>query len=1747
MQRTETTSEEQIKIKTILEYILFDQYQDTATFTRFEQCFQPLFNNITISMEKVFKDIVGEKRKYINYNRFAKAFLQYQNNQSPSPDSKTFFDTLLNKILKPEKTFVGKNIEQSLVFSTAKSCKKRECISLVEVLSDKDGKIHGLNLEYDGVFKSRMYPSTIGDDLLVSLEMNLGLVDEKPLTDDLVGKFQGIREENYRDAVTHIFGTYNEEKNLITFLGFKCISGKTVFVGFPEGDGFLFGNFGSKFHYVKLQMTEEGITKLEPGFKSNLRTNYYLGEVMGKLSNQDLNKDELIKDEKELEKLNNEVDIDKLITTPIVEDDHFFNQKLKDEISGNDYKEVVNQHPRNWILRIKNPNKTEIGRKPLNLMETLKIFNQEQELRAPTKLRSRKLRAGGRRPQSHPMKGGDGPGLLKGVSGPINNAPVNPMMGPDEPWLHKTKIFKHRPRFPGHGNKTIIESSRGVLRGKKKLSWNGKIEKKTNPKVFLNKQNFIGLKQKLGKLIHDEVSKQTEGNEEMKTVLLNQIIPDPGMNKGRLRGKRNIVLKPKKKINKLKMKNLKGEVSIFGEEKKQGKKLRAKPPKSAAKIHEKKDEKNVFYSDGLQILNDMSDKREEKKEENNEDNFFGFGGNINPKNIKNFNPFADYSNYEGRGFQKLRGFNTNNQRNNSYNNMYNNNFNNYNNYNNNFGPQRVIPASNNNMQPQTIPASIPAYGKQQQNQFSNYNNMNNNFNNYNNNYGNNYNNMYNNNFNNNMYNNNYNNMYNNNYNNWNNNNYNNYNNFNNYQQNPYGQYNQYNPQGYNPNQNITNNMNNNNMSNSAYQINNNNNMNMNPPPQIPPSQQSMPLPQIVKPKEEPKPEPIDPEKYKAAQEKWKKFREGVEKKSGLYILQTMGSIIRAMRLIDCDEAEKAKVPLAEQVKLYKLLEENEIIVDFLTQNTANNADNNETVESIDVGEEEEDEVLIPDEHPEHFTNLEELESKLEDIKKLLDKKLKDEDKKKVERLYNLYLQQKNILIENETKAAKKEVISQNQINVNKYIQEEQEKRKKAQEQEQKKMEQKQKEEESKTKIQKKTQSILNQKVSTKIYRNQKMPTGEQPWVDDIFPPEKKSLCPYDKKGWVLPPEVEDFDVEGMEDLKWCRVEEIYDSKDYTVFVDGSSIDDIVQGNLGDCYFLSVLGSLCAFPDFFNKLFHIKEQTKEHVYGIYIYINGKWELVLVDDYFPYQGSRFKQFVFGCSCEHEIWVSLLEKAWAKVNGCYAKISCGGDPNEVFDVLTEAFSEKHSISKNTKEEIWKLCEDGFNKGYVMTAGTSGDVSNLDIEGVGLSPAHAYTFVKTYTVNTSKGVERIVKLRNPWGNGEFNGRWSDSSKLWTPEIKKQCEYQEDRDDGVFYMSFDDFVKYYVTMGIVKLQHNYQTTMCKIPKAQNIKCQVLKLTVTEKNEKSYIQLYQKNPRIILKDGTYQNTVLAYMILLDKDFKYINSVCNNNMHLGIETDLNPGVYYVLCDVNYRYVNENGKNRGYKVTCYSKNPILIENVTDRIDSCKALEVGMYYYCKEKIKPTTHKSGMQVYISKNYSSDLPFLLVCFVNSTPNNYKVKLEAKPKGDKTFCFYNDSVATENDTQVIKELNSGSFKTISIMKYKIASMFSLSYEVMELNDERTYENDNPVFDEEGEQLDENGYLFQYVKELDNGDGYIIGIENTSDFKIKLKLILDGLIILDNEFKGQREASFTSMKKSKKVFNLKVDPKADGLTFEFVYA
>ena len=368
------TPEDDLKLKTICEFLFFDRLKNEATYPRFEQCFQPLFSDTNLSMFSLFTEIAGEKRKYITFPRLAKAY----QNRAQSKDLTIFFDKLFNQIMKRDIDFVGKNIEKCYNYSTSITCGKRQCITLLEVLSDKDGVIHGFNITYDDVFKCKMYPKKIEDDLLVTLEMTLGLIDENPFKNKKVGTFLGLKAKNYKDSITHIFGTINPENGIISFLGFKCVSGKMAYVGFPKGEGFLYGKFGERLHDIKVQMTLDGITKLEVVFEPNSRKNFFLSSF-GNLLN--LKDDEPIKDEKNLLTLNDAIKINQMVTTPIFDDGHFFNKKLKDKISGNDYKEIVNQAGRQWLHKMHMNRPPTMHPRLQTLDDCLKNYHEQNNIR----------------------------------------------------------------------------------------------------------------------------------------------------------------------------------------------------------------------------------------------------------------------------------------------------------------------------------------------------------------------------------------------------------------------------------------------------------------------------------------------------------------------------------------------------------------------------------------------------------------------------------------------------------------------------------------------------------------------------------------------------------------------------------------------------------------------------------------------------------------------------------------------------------------------------------------------------------------------------------------------------------------------------------------------------------------------------------------------------------------------------------------------------------------------------------------------------------------------------------------------------------------------------------------------------------------------------------------------------------------------------------------------------------------------
>ena len=60
-------------------------------------------------------------------------------------------------------------------------------------------------------------------------------------------------------------------------------------------------------------------------------------------------------------------------------------------------------------------------------------------------------------------------------------------------------------------------------------------------------------------------------------------------------------------------------------------------------------------------------------------------------------------------------------------------------------------------------------------------------------------------------------------------------------------------------------------------------------------------------------------------------------------------------------------------------------------------------------------------------------------------------------------------------------------------------------------------------------------------------------------------------------------------------------------------------------------------------------------------------------------------------------------------------------------------------------------------------------------------------------------MNVRNPWGTFEWQGDWSDNSKLWTQQMVQAIK-PVFGDDGTFWMSFQDFVSNFRALNVCKV-----------------------------------------------------------------------------------------------------------------------------------------------------------------------------------------------------------------------------------------------------------------------------------------------------------------------------------------------------------
>ena len=322
------------KIKTVAEFLFMDQYQDTCSYPRFEECFGALIINEEIDLPTVYKSICGRRRKYITFRRLIISYNQWKRNpERNTQDFQKFMKFLYKDLLKSTDEEVGFRPEKCIYYTT-RNCQNRKAISKFSVITDEEKEIiKGFQIYYDDFFKNDLFFNKENEKYYVGLEMNL--IAETPTNSEAEESFPSI---NDRDGITHIGGTYNEEG--INFFIFKCRSGKTSFIGKPNGTPFLFGNYKKQLKTIKIGVNNNKLVYINPNFEKVDRFNPIIDKRPNEIGNTFLKDDKPIFEEKILENLKEE-EAEKNILQPLVSEERFFNaKKYQDKIFGKKFREI---------------------------------------------------------------------------------------------------------------------------------------------------------------------------------------------------------------------------------------------------------------------------------------------------------------------------------------------------------------------------------------------------------------------------------------------------------------------------------------------------------------------------------------------------------------------------------------------------------------------------------------------------------------------------------------------------------------------------------------------------------------------------------------------------------------------------------------------------------------------------------------------------------------------------------------------------------------------------------------------------------------------------------------------------------------------------------------------------------------------------------------------------------------------------------------------------------------------------------------------------------------------------------------------------------------------------------------------------------------------------------------------------------------------------------------------------------------
>ena len=485
---------------------------------------------------------------------------------------------------------------------------------------------------------------------------------------------------------------------------------------------------------------------------------------------------------------------------------------------------------------------------------------------------------------------------------------------------------------------------------------------------------------------------------------------------------------------------------------------------------------------------------------------------------------------------------------------------------------------------------------------------------------------------------------------------------------------------------------------------------------------------------------------------------------------------------------------------------------------------------------------------------------------------------------------------------------------------------------------------------------------------------------------------------------------------WAKLSEIKDTSKLKVITPNAKnlSEDVIQGELGDCYFLSTLSALAENPKNITNIVH-NTKVSDGNFEATIYIHGEPVKVVIDDSFPVANATKIAFAGINEKTGNIWPMILEKIWAKCNKSYEDI-IPGNSSDAFEFLTPAPFDHYFHTQEISNSLFKIIQDASDKNQIILADiTETKNTNLDtLSKMGLITNHAYSIIGTAVLKKPNGNEiQLIKMKNIWGTNEWIGDWSDKSLKWTQEFKKAVGLQE-KEDGVFWMSYDDYLQFYTTTHIAQIHsdYNYNVIKMKNKEAQNI----CKINI-EKKGSGYFMLNLKNTRIYhnLKNPNYSNPYCSVFVIKkidENNYELIGSDSGKKDRFYIPCEnMEKGVYYI--SVSFPKNN-------------NKNNILQENY-EYNQTEFSFRIGVYSSIKDiKFTPIEDKSEIEDYFY--------YTILDAEQKNDDKYYFAQEGEPNSWRSINFNNDKngfgyifYKNNSDAYIKERIEISSLKNVNII------------------------------------------------------------------------------------------------------------------------